>query len=224
MNVMNGGSALLKERILINILKTMGIFSKISRHIKRHIRKGASSVGSAVKRLSSGDTGGVKRLFDDGLHSVKRLHTNISNNEMVGSLYRGGVGQTVGKAIEGVEKKRYLIDKAGEIVGDQRRVLQDLKSGNIQSAIKGQSSIIAKVDSGGKASNLKDLVKQKAGGAIEAGYSKSTKFIPDSVKKELGAMSAGELATRLGKTDIGRRVRKRIGDKIVAGANKIPEF
>lgn len=205
---------LLKERILINILYIMGIFSKIGKAIKHHIKKASSNVGSAVKRLSTGDTGGVKKLFDDGLHSVKRLHTNISNNEMVGSLYRGGVGQTVGKAIDGVEKKRYLIDKAGEIVGDQRKVLQDLKSGDISKAIKGQSAIIAKVDSGGKATNLKDLVKQKASGAIESGYDKGTKFIPDSVKKEIGAMSASELATRLGKTDIGRKVRRRMRSKI----------
>ena len=192
----------------------MGIFSKVSKAIKHHVSRAKSNITHAAKRLAKGDTTAAKRLFDDGLHSVKRLHNNISKNEIVGSLYRGGVGNTIGKAIDGVESKRYMIDHAGDIAKSQMNVLKDIKSGNLSSALKGQGEIIAKLDSGGKAGNLKDLAKQKAMGVIDSGYDKATKFIPDSVKKEIGAMSASEIATRLGKTETGRQIRSKITQRM----------
>ena len=198
----------------------MGIFGKIGRAIKHHARKATKSVIHATKRLSHGDVGPSKKLFDDGLHSVKRLHNNLGKNEIIGSYYRGGIGNTIGKGIDEVEKKRYLIDHAGALIGDQRKVISDLKSGNITNAIKSQGAIIAKIDSGGKVGNLSGLAKSKVSDAIEKGYSKGTKFVPDSIKKKVGAMSASDLAKTLEKTELGKQVKAKIGKKIQKTSQK----
>ena len=198
----------------------MGIFSKISRSIKHHARRATRSVVHATKRLSHGDLTPAKKLFDDGLHSVKRLHNNLGKNEIIGSYYRGGIGNTIGKGIDEVEKKRYLINHAGSLIGDQRKVISDLKSGNILKAIKSQGGIISKISSGGKAGNLGDLVKSKASGAIEQAYSKSTKFVPDSIKKQVGAMSASDLSKTLERTELGKKVKQKIGKTIQKTSKK----
>ena len=198
----------------------MGIFSKISRSIKHHARKAARSVVHATKRLSHGDVGPAKKLFDDSLHSVKRLHNNLGKNEIIGSYYRGSIGSTIGKGIDEVAKKKYLIDHAGSLIGDQRKVISDLKAGNITKALKSQGAIISKIDSGGKTSSLGGLVKSKASDAIETGYAKSTKFVPDSIKKKVGAMSASDLAKTLEKTELGRSVKAKISGKIQKTSQK----
>ena len=198
----------------------MGIFSKISRSIKHHAKRAARSVVHATKRLSHGDVGPAKKLFDDSLHSVKRLHNNLGKNEIIGSYYRGGIGNTIGKGIDEVEKKRYLINHAGSLISDQRKVISDLKSGNILKAIKSQGGIIAKIDSGGKVGNLSGLAKSKVSDAIEKGYSKSTKFVPDSIKKKVGALSASDLAKTLERTELGRSVKAKIGKTIQSSSRK----
>jgi len=198
----------------------MGIFSKISRSIKHHAKRAAKSVVHATKRLSHGDLTPAKKLFDDGLHSVKRLHNNLGKNEIIGSYYRGGIGNTIGKGIDEVEKKRYLINHAGSLISDQRKVISDLKSGNILKAIKSQGGIIAKIDSGGKVGNLSGLAKSKVSDAIEKGYSKSTKFVPDSIKKKVGALSASDLAKTLERTELGRSVKAKIGKTIQSSSRK----
>ena len=198
----------------------MGIFSKISRSIKHHARRATRSVVHATKRLSHGDVGPAKKLFDDSLHSVKRLHNNLGKNEIIGSYYRGGIGNTIGKGIDSVEKHKYLIDHAGSLISDQRKVISDLKSGNITKALQSQGSIIAKIDSSGKSGSLGGLVKNKASDAIEKGYSKSTKFVPDSIKKKVGMMSASDLAKTLEKTELGKQVKAKIGKKIQKTSQK----
>ena len=198
----------------------MGIFSKISRSIKHHAKRAAKSVVHATKRLSHGDLTPAKKLFDDGLHSVKRLHNNLGKNEIIGSYYKGSIGNTIGKGIDTVEKHKYIINHAGSLIGDQRKVISDLKSGNITKALQSQGAIISKISSGGKAGSLGDLAKSKASDAIEKAYSKSTKFVPDSIKKKVGMMSASDLAKTLEKTELGKQVKAKISGKIQKTSKK----
>jgi hypothetical protein len=198
----------------------MGIFDSIKRSVRKarrtivHHTKDLAKKGSeGFKDLTTkGDPSKLVSLANKGIGTVSKLHNRLANDPNFGSIYEfSNVGKAVKTGLDKAEQGKYLIEKHGDLANKAKGALDDIRKGDIKSAIKKGEEIGARVSTGGKSKNVLGVIKGKIADTAHK-YDPMSR-LPKSIRSRFGVNTSQQLLQKLGKTETGKKLVKDIQDK-----------
>ena len=198
----------------------MGIFDSVRKAVHRarkavhhHIKDIAKKSSEGVRDLTTkGDITKLKDLANKGLSQASKLHNKLKNDKNFGSLYEfSNVGKAVQTGLDKAEQGKHLIEKHGDLAKKTVGALDDIRHGDIKSAIKKGEEISSRVMSSGKSKNALGVIKGKISDTAHK-YDPMSR-LPKSVRQRYGVNTSSQLLQKLGKTEKGKKLVRDIQDK-----------